>query len=262
MRLRSPTRYDIKNASRWWRTQCQEDYGRYGTDSPREGSDRWIAVAGSHWPDFRYLFYHQYCAPSNCYCRGCISILGEICIIFSKSRGAPLRSPYGAGARPCPYPELLRRYGEIWHNRFLNSVGVMGRATDPGASSWELQSKKGERAGHETESRGTQESATGGSRGHHCGMHDVGGGDLVTDDGSNRGVGTELPAAGGATDGRGDAQGSRGGPAGGGTGMEMHPNAYFAYAFLRTQCARLFDKITSSKYDSICIELYGRKKYR
>jgi len=30
--------------------------------------------------------------------------------IFSKSRDAPSRSPYGTGARPCPYPKLLRRY--------------------------------------------------------------------------------------------------------------------------------------------------------
>jgi hypothetical protein len=30
--------------------------------------------------------------------------------IFSICRGVPLRSPHRAGARPCPYPKLLRRY--------------------------------------------------------------------------------------------------------------------------------------------------------
>jgi hypothetical protein len=31
-------------------------------------------------------------------------------VTFSISSGVPLRSPYGAGARPRPYPELLRRH--------------------------------------------------------------------------------------------------------------------------------------------------------
>jgi 4-amino-4-deoxy-L-arabinose transferase-like glycosyltransferase len=37
--------------------------------------------------------------------------IGRVEGIFSKCRGVPLRSPCGAGARHCPYPELLRRYG-------------------------------------------------------------------------------------------------------------------------------------------------------